>query len=950
MGRVKWAAIVALLVVAVGAAAFLAHRALHHSTALPPVPPSRGLDLAANGGFSLGGAYWSLGPARSATRFDVISNDNSLGTMAYSGVEFAAVRALASGAGISQRIPAMVSLGATYCASAEVVTIGRGPTGAAGSLTLSLVGDGAPEVETTSFSHLPNGSDWRPVSGCITATSAHSAVVVAVLPKSRGAAIGVDDVDVQPDLAANGNFGDGAVDWSTDAGTQSTGFNISGGAGTDGTRPFSGATFASVSTGAPGGGISQRIPERITAGTTYCASAQLVTIGSAGGSGNFTLALTGGARTDTAARAFSDLPAGNTWMPASTCVTATTAHTGLVVGVAPQPNGPAIGVDDVDVQPGLVLNGAFSEGLRHWTAGTGPLATKMSLVENGDDAGTSAYSGNAFAAVSTTNRGGGIYQKIPLRIRVTDTYCVSAEVVAVSSQGEAAGSLSIELTGGDATDSSTVTFHRLPHGDDWTPVSTCVTATSSGSTLTVSLRPDDRGGAVGLDDVEVQAKSFGVSYPGLSVITTSIPPATLDRPYRQSLSGGGGAPPYAWAISSGELPAGLRLSKDGLISGVPTALCSCSFTADVTDASLFPFTASVALKLAVTQFEVSSRGLRSATFGHSYSSSLTATGGIPPYTYSVLSGTLPAGMTLSPSGILAGTPAAVGTTEFTIEAVDDSDPPLTGVRAVKFTVLMGISPASLPGAMLNQPYAAQLNATGANSPCTWEVVSGALPAGLGLSSGGTISGTPTAAGPSTFTVRVTDSSQPAVTATKKYTLTASAPISPANLPYPTVGKPYSQDLSVDGSAQTYVWTISSGSLPTGLALSPSGIISGTPNTASTYKFTVTASDPATHAVVAVQTFKLMVRIAVSPLPLPQGRVGYPYSITLGAVGGTAPYTWSISAGTVPPGLSLSSSGVLSGIPQAAGSYAFTISVIDSSNPAVSTRQNVELSVTTAATP
>jgi hypothetical protein len=151
---------------------------------------------------------------------------------------------------------------------------------------------------------------------------------------------------------------------------------------------------------------------------------------------------------------------------------------------------------------------------------------------------------------------------------------------------------------------------------------------------------------------------------------------------------------------------------------------------------------------------------------------------------------------------------------------------------------------------VNSAYSATLSATGGTAPYAWALVSGtALPAGLTLSSG-VISGTPTNAGTSNFTVRVTDASTPTQTATQALSMVikpATRPVSitSSSLPTATAGAPYSATLTATGGTAPYAWTLVSGTLPAGLTLSLAGVISGTPTIAGTSNFTVRATDSTT---------------------------------------------------------------------------------------------------------
>src|SRR5207253_85306 len=144
----------------------------------------------------------------------------------------------------------------------------------------------------------------------------------------------------------------------------------------------------------------------------------------------------------------------------------------------------------------------------------------------------------------------------------------------------------------------------------------------------------------------------------------------------------------------------------------------------------------------------------------SYNASLAATGGTPPYTWSVTAGALPAGLTLNPStGAIAGTPSA-GPGAFTVTVTDSAASPLSASKPLTIAIAPSITTPGLPGGQAQSSYNASLAASGGPPPYTWSVTAGALPAGLTLNaSTGAIGGTPTA-GPSTFTVTVTDSAAP----------------------------------------------------------------------------------------------------------------------------------------------------------------------------------------------
>ena len=170
---------------------------------------------------------------------------------------------------------------------------------------------------------------------------------------------------------------------------------------------------------------------------------------------------------------------------------------------------------------------------------------------------------------------------------------------------------------------------------------------------------------------------------------------------------------------------------------------------------------------------ISTASLRPAAVQKSYSATLTAAGGKTPYSWAVVSGGLPLGLSLSASGVISGTPTKAGTFGFTVRVTDSSGPALTATKAFAIVVRLAITPPSLPNATVNSAYSASLAAAGGTAPYSWSRVSGSLPTGLSLSRSGVISGIPTMAGTFSFAVRVTDSSSPALTATKTFSITVS---------------------------------------------------------------------------------------------------------------------------------------------------------------------------------
>jgi hypothetical protein len=325
--------------------------------------------------------------------------------------------------------------------------------------------------------------------------------------------------------------------------------------------------------------------------------------------------------------------------------------------------------------------------------------------------------------------------------------------------------------------------------------------------------------------------------------------------------------------------------------------------------------------------------------GVSHSQTLTAALGTGTYgtavsTWAVATGTLPTGLTLSNAGVLSGTTTQTGTFPLTLRVTDNRNFPAD--RALSL-VVSGSSPlqittSSLPGGFIGTSYSQTLVSTGGSGTKTWTLASGSLPAGIGLSSAGVISGTPTTAGLSNFTVRVTDTASNTATKPLSINVVNLNPVITTTSPLAGggVGIAYSQTLQATGGSTPYTWTVVSGSLPTGLSLATSGVISGTPTVAQIASFTVRCTDSAAHATdkaFTLTTANTVVFVAADP---PDGHVHAKYSYTFVASLGTPPYTFAAgNPAEVPPGLTVDEDGVLSGRPTTEGFYPFRITVFDS---------------------
>ncbi|GAA4208948.1 hypothetical protein GCM10022289_33650 [Pedobacter jeongneungensis] len=326
--------------------------------------------------------------------------------------------------------------------------------------------------------------------------------------------------------------------------------------------------------------------------------------------------------------------------------------------------------------------------------------------------------------------------------------------------------------------------------------------------------------------------------------------------------------------------------------------------------------------------------LTNATIASPYSKQLpVATGGTPGYTYALASGsTLPAGLTLSTSGLVSGTPTATGNPTFDVVVTDSKGCSTTATFTLTTTPALALAPGALPNGVTGTAYTTNgiPAATGGTGPYAYSATG--LPPGLAFNPATReITGTPTQTGTFTIPVTVTDANGNTITA--NYTLKVTDPLvlPPATLADGTTGTVYTPQTIPSAMGGSTPYTYSATGLPPGLTFDPATrTITGTPTQSGTFTVPVTVTDADGKTITSNYTINIVNPLQLPAATLPDGTEGTVYATqTLpAATGGVGPYTYV--ATNLPAGLTFDpATRQVSGTPTQAGNYSIGVTATDS---------------------
>ncbi|MEA2166132.1 MAG: hypothetical protein QOK37_4259 [Thermoanaerobaculia bacterium] len=584
-----------------------------------------------------------------------------------------------------------------------------------------------------------------------------------------------------------------------------------------------------------------------------------------------------------------------------------------------------------------VAGSAFSQtftqsggiGTTTFSLASGTLPAGLTLAANGTLSGTPTQTGSFTITVKATDSNGcnGTGPSYTLTISC-QTIIVNNPAVSTGVAGSPF-SQTFTQSGGIGATTFTLASGTLPSG-----LTLAANGTLSGTptvvgTFPITVTATDANGCSGTGPTY----NLVISCQTITVTPPAVNSGVAGSPFSQTFTQSGAIGTANFAVTAGTLPSGLSLAANGVLSGTPLQTGTFTITVTVTDSNGCTGSANYTLTITCQTITVTNPAVSSGTAGAAFSQTFTQSGAIGGATFSLASGSLPAGLSLSASGVLSGTPTQTGSFPITVAVTDANG--CSGVGPT-YNLTIGcqtitVTNPSVSVGVVGQAFSQSFSQSGAIGGATFSLASGTLPSGLTLSASGVLSGVPMQTGTFPITVTVTDGNGCSGTGPvynliiNCQTITVAAP---ANLTG-TVGVAYSEQFTQSGGIGAVTFTLS-GTLPAGLSFASDGTLSGTPTQGGSFPITVTATDSngCTGSVSVTLTIGCQTITVTNP-GVSSGTAGTPFSQTFTQSGANGTATFSLASGTLPSGLTLSSSGVLSGTPSQTGSFPITVKVTDS---------------------
>ena len=419
----------------------------------------------------------------------------------------------------------------------------------------------------------------------------------------------------------------------------------------------------------------------------------------------------------------------------------------------------------------------------------------------------------------------------------------------------------------------------------------------------------------------------------LNMTTLYLPDAEIDDYYEKRILANGEMP-FTFTIASGNLPPGLNLNpQTGTISGKLKAFGSFTFNIGLSDATDLYAEREFTI-VVIDHLSILTQSLHRGTKNSDYVENIRATGGEPPYTFTLASGSLPSMMVLSKTGEISGQPSTIGTFQADIQVTDSKNRKKNRIFIIHIVDPLNIQTKRLNNGIINAQYNQDLSASGGYGNYTWSIYSGQLPQTLSIDNETQqLIGTPYQAAYKTIVLSVTDSD--GRIAYKELILHIVPPLTiPMTiLPNALKNELYSETIPIQGGIGNFTYACEG--LPPDLTLDPNtGIISGKSIISGYNNVGIQVTD-STWPVNQYVSMKTSIRTSsqltiLTDALLPKIIQGAYVSIDpLRVSGESSSYEWYCIKGFFPDGIQLEkTTGILSGTPTGAGTHQFTLQVQD----------------------